>query len=186
MRCKRQKKTIHIQRTLHYAKVNEDEPCHFFFTTPKTESSERIIPLLPEMEAVLKRVRKKQLTMRMMHATEWHQEPEFEDMVFTASNGSPVRYGDVNRTIKKAIVKANLQEEEIAKFEKREPFVLAEFSPHCFRHTFVTRCKLNGVPYEVIQMFVGHSNKEMTMYYDHNKLEIGIKDFSNVSFLGAV
>ena len=30
-------KTIHIQRTLHYAKVNDDERCHFFFTTPKTE-----------------------------------------------------------------------------------------------------------------------------------------------------
>lgn len=179
-------KTISIQRTLHYAKLSEDDVCHFFFTTPKTDTSERKVPLLPELEVVLKRVRKKQLTSRMMHAKEWHQEPPFEDMVFTASNGAPVRYGDVNRTIKKAVVKANIQEAELAKFENREPFVLKEFSPHCFRHTFVTRCKMNGVPYEVIQLYVGHSNKEMTMYYDHNKLEISVGDFSKVSFLGAM
>ncbi len=92
----------------------------------------------------------------------------------------------MNRTIKKAIVKANLQEEEIAKFENREPFVLKEFSPHCFRHTFVTRCKMQGVPYEVIQLYVGHSNKEMTMYYDHNKLEIGVNDFAKVLLLGVI
>lgn len=181
-----EKKTICIQRTLHYAKLSEDDMCHFFFTTPKTDTSERTIPLLPEMETVLRRVRKKQLTTRMLHAVEWNQESPFEDMVFTASNGSPLRYGDVNRTIKKAIVKANLQEKELAKFENREPLVLKEFSPHCFRHTFVTRCKMHGVPYEIIQLYVGHSNKEMTMYYDHNKLEIGVKDFDKVSLLGAI
>ena len=45
---------MHIQRTLHYSRVNDDEPCHFFFTSPKTETSDREIPLLPETEAILK------------------------------------------------------------------------------------------------------------------------------------
>lgn len=53
-----EKKTIHIQRTLHYAKLTADEKIHFFFTTPKTEASDRTIPMLPETEAVLRRVRK--------------------------------------------------------------------------------------------------------------------------------
>lgn len=179
-------KTIHIQRTLHYAKLKEDDSCHFFFTTPKTETSDRVIPLLPETEAVLKRVRKKQLMNKMLHASEWSQEPPFEDMVFTSQQGAPVRYGDVNRTIKSAIVKANLQEEEFAKFENREPFVLKEFSPHCFRHTFVTRCKMNGIPYETIQPYVGHSNKEMTAYYDHNIPELDVSGLQKVSFLSVV
>lgn len=179
-------KTIHIQRTLHYAKVTEEEPCHFFFTSPKTETSNRCIPLLPETEAILKRVRKKQLRNKMLHASQWKNELPFDDMVFTTQQGVPIRYGDVNRTIKAVVLKANLQEEELAKFENREPFVLKPFSPHCFRHTFVTRCKMNGVPYETIQPYVGHSDKETTAYYDHNKTEIDKNALSRVSFLGMV
>lgn len=48
-------KTIDIQRTLHYSRLNDNEICHFFFTTPKTGTSIRKIPLLPETEAVLKK-----------------------------------------------------------------------------------------------------------------------------------
>lgn len=181
-----EKKTMHIQRTLHYAKVKEDEPCHFFFTTPKTETSNREIPLLPETEAILRRVRKKQLRNRMLHASQWNVQSPFDDMVFTTQQGIPIRYGDVNRTIKSVILKANLQEEELAKFENREPFILKPFSPHCFRHTFVTRCKMNGVPYETIQPYVGHSDKEMTACYNHDKPEIDISALRKVSFLSVV
>lgn len=179
-------KTIHIQRTLHYAKVKEEESCHFFFTTPKTETSNRVIPLLSETEKILKRVHKKQLRNRILHASQWKEELPFDDMVFTTQVGKPIRYGDVNRTIKSVVLKANLQEEEVAKFEEREPFVLKPFSPHCFRHTFVTRCKRNGVSYETIQSYVGHSDKEMTAYYDHNKIEIDTSILEKVSFLDVV
>lgn len=176
-------KTIHIQRTLHYAKTKDDEPCHFFFTTPKTEDSDRIIPLLPETEAILRRVKKKQLRNRMLFASVWKGTVEFEDMVFTSQDGAPVRYGDVNRTIKKVVLKVNLQEEEMAKFEGREPRELKPFSPHCFRHTFITRARGKNIPYEVIKPYVGHSREEMTAYYDHNEEEIDYKDLSKISFL---
>ena len=179
-------KTIHIQRTLHYAKVTDDEQCHFFFTTPKTETSDRIIPLLPETEAIFRRVRKKQLRNRMLFASVWKEEGEFENMVFTSQDGAPVRYGDVNRTIKTVVLKANLQEEEIAKFEGREPRELKPFSPHCFRHTFITRCKKNGIPYETIKPYVGHSREEMTAYYDHNKPEIDYDNLKKISFVSVV
>lgn len=181
-----EKKTINIQRTLHYSKVEENESCHFFFTTPKTETSNREIPLLPETEAILKRVRKKQLRNRMLYATQWKNEEPFDDMVFTTQQGMPIRYGDVNRTIKTVILKANLQEEELAKFENREPFTLKPFTPHCFRHTFVTRCKMNGVPYETIQLYVGHSDKETTVYYNHEEPEMDISTLNKVSFLNVV
>ncbi|MCI5986984.1 MAG: site-specific integrase, partial [Faecalimonas umbilicata] len=164
----------------------ENESCHFFFTTPKTETSNREIPLLPETEAILKRVHKKQLRNRMLYATQWKNEEPFDDMVFTTQQGMPIRYGDVNRTIKTVILKANLQEEELAKFENREPFTLKPFTPHCFRHTFVTRCKINGVPYETIQLYVGHSDKETTAYYNHEKPEIDISTLNKVSFLSVV
>ena len=54
-----ERKCIKIERTLHCSKVKDDEVCHFFFTTPKTETSERVIPMLPEMEMILKRVKSK-------------------------------------------------------------------------------------------------------------------------------
>ena len=179
-------KTVHIQRTLHYSKVNEEEQCHFFFTTPKTETSDRIIPLLPETEKILKRVRTKQLRNKMLYASTWKQETPFEDMVFTSQYGAPVRYGDVNRTIKKVVLKVNLQEEELAKFEGREPRELKGFSPHCFRHTFITNCKKKGVPYEIIKPYVGHSREEMTAYYDHNEPDIDYDNLKKISFLGVV
>lgn len=178
-----QNKTLHIQRTLHYGKLKEDEPCHFFFTTPKTETSNRTIPLLPETEEILKQVRKKQLRNRIIHESQWKNEIPFDDMVFTTKEGMPIRYGDVNRTIKSVILKANLEEEELAKIENREPFVLKPFSPHCFRHTFVTRCRMNSVPYETIQPYVGHSNKEMTEHYNHEKIQMDVEALKKVSFL---
>ena len=181
-----EKKTIHIQRTLHYAKVNEEDHVHFFFTTPKTETSDRIIPLLPETEAIFRRVKKKQLRNRMLFASVWKEQGEFENMVFTSQDGAPVRYGDVNRTIKKVVLKVNLQEEEMAKFENREPRELKPFSPHCFRHTFITRCKKNGIPYETIKPYVGHSREEMTAYYDHNKPEIDYSNMKKISFVSVV
>lgn len=180
------KKMIHIQRTLHYGKIQENESCHFFFTSPKTTTSDRCIPLLPETEMILKRVRKRQLRNRMLYGSQWETTPPFDDMVFTTQQGAPVRYGDVNRTIKSVVLKANLQEEELAGFEKREPYVLKPFSPHCFRHTFVTRCKMNGVPYETIQSYVGHSDKETTAYYDHNKQIVDMESLKHISLLGVV
>lgn len=181
-----EKKTIHIQRTLHYAKLSDDESCHFFFTTPKTETSDRVIPMLPETEEVFRRVRKKQLRNRMFLASIWKESGEFENMVFTSQDGAPVRYGDVNRTIKKVVLKVNLQEEELAKMENREAKILEPFTPHCFRHTFITRCKKNGIPYETIKPYVGHSKEETTAYYDHHEPEIDYSDMKKISFVNVV
>lgn len=179
-------KTISIRRTLHYSRLSDDESCHFFFTTPKTETSERIIPLLPEMEKILNEVRKKQIKNQVVFRSKWKQEEMFKNMVFTTRHGKPVRYGEVNKSIKTIIVKVNAIEEELAKLENREPFFLKPFSPHCFRHTFVTRCRKNGLSFETITAYVGHSNREMTEYYDHNKPKMDIEHLNQVSFVGVV
>lgn len=173
-------KTLTIQRTLHYGVLDDNESCHFFFTTPKTKSSERTIPLLPDTEEILRRVKKIQLMNKKLYSKKWRQEEGFEDMVFTTKQGTPIRYGDVNRSIKNVIVKANLQEEELATEEGREPYIMKPFSPHCFRHTFITRCKKNGVPYETLQPYVGHSTKEMTEYYNHHREEMDVELLSSI------
>ena len=176
------KKTIDISRTLHYGRLSDNEKCHFFFDTVKTKASFRIIPLLPETEEVLKRVKEEQAVERSQNGKKWKEKEPFDDMVFTSSVGTPVRNGDLNRSIKTVIAKANSKEIALAKLENREPRLLPDFSSHCFRHTFVTLCKKNGIPYEHIQLYVGHSEKEMTKYYDHNKPQITTEDFKDISF----
>ena len=88
--------------------------------------------------------------------------------------------------IKMVVTKANLQEEEIARFEGREPRVLEVFSPHTFRHTFITNASRNNVPYDVIRPFVGHSKDEMTAYYDHTETVVDFEALKKVSFLAMV
>lgn len=65
-----------------------------------------------------------------MYANKWKQEEPFIDMVFTTQFGKPIRYGDVNRTIKTVVNKVNMMEKEIAKREHREPFLLKPFFHH--------------------------------------------------------
>ena len=178
-----EKNTITVARSLHYGKTSDEEKCHFFFTTTKTKASSRTIPLLPETKKVFERVKEIQCIERGQNAKLWKEEEPFDDMIFTCSCGMPVRYGDLNRALKKIIARANVKEMELAKIMGREACLIQEFSPHCFRHTFVTLCKKKGIPYEHIQLYVGHSEKEMTKYYDHNKTEITAEDFKDILFL---
>lgn len=42
------------------------------------------------------------------------------------------------------------------------------FSPHCFRHTFATRCFEAGVSPKTVQKYLGHASLQMTMdLYTH-------------------
>ena len=41
-------------------------------------------------------------------------------------------------------------------------------SPHCFRHTFATRCFEAGIPPKTVQHLLGHASLDMTMnLYTH-------------------
>ena len=44
-------------------------------------------------------------------------------------------------------------------------------SPHCCRHTYVTRLDARNVALDRIARLVGHSNTRTTMVYDHTRLE---------------
>lgn len=181
-----EKKTIKINRTLHYNKTNDEEQCHFFFTTPKTDTSDCEVPMLLETEKILKAVYSLQMENKAVYKNKWIQEEGFEDMVFTTKCGAPIRYGDVNRTIKTIVNKINVIEDESTKFEKRSPIHFKPFSPHCFRHSFVTRCRKHGVALGMVQLYVGHSNKEMSEYYNHQKIHIDLDMMERVSFKGVV
>lgn len=176
------RKTISIKRTLHYSRLDNNDICHFFYTTPKTEESIRTIPLLEITEKILKNHRKKQLLNKMQYSHKWKEKEPYDDLVFTTKDGVPVRYGDVNRTIKNIIDKVNMLEQKMAEAENREAKIMEPFSPHCFRHTYVTRCRENKVPFETIQAVVGHTTKEMTMHYDHEEKALDISLLNVINF----
>ena len=45
-----------------------------------------------------------------------------------------------------------------------------KLSPHCCRHTYITRLEANGVPMQLIARLVGHSNVDTTVGYTHTEL----------------
>lgn len=46
-----------------------------------------------------------------------------------------------------------------------------KLSPHCCRHTYVTRLQSKGVPIEIIAQLVGHSSVDVTLGYTHMSIE---------------
>ena len=45
-----------------------------------------------------------------------------------------------------------------------------KLSPHCCRHTYITRLEANGIPMQLIARLAGHSNLETTVNYTHTEL----------------
>lgn len=140
-------KLIHVTGTLNYDKETgwrKDEP--------KTETSCRDIPMLDNVERLLKRVKRQQLQTRMYMGDKWQPIKGLENLVFLQPTGTPLYKGYLRMhldKIQKQIVKDG------HKFER--------ITPHTFRHTFATRCIENGVPPQVLKGILGHSKLSMTM-----------------------
>ena len=46
-----------------------------------------------------------------------------------------------------------------------------KLSPHCCRHTYVTRLQAKGVPFELMAQLAGHSDINTTQVYTHTSIE---------------
>ena len=57
--------------------------------------------------------------------------------------------------IKKVVDEVNLTRDYIDEIEV--------FSPHCFRHTFATRCFESCIQPKTVQAYLGHASLQMTM-----------------------
>ena len=92
-----------------------------------------------EVYEILQNQKIKQTEQKMWKRSIWKQHKEFQNLVFTCSDGSPVYYYNVNSAIKDYVAKINVIEIELAKEEKREPKILELFTCHTLRHTYATR-----------------------------------------------
>ena len=91
---------------------------------------------------ILQNQKIKQTEQKMWKRSIWKQHKEFQNLVFTCSDGSPVYYYNVKSAIKDYVAKINVIEIELAKEEKREPKIFELFTCHTLRHTYATRLSL--------------------------------------------
>lgn len=140
-----QKREIHVACTLTY----QDSTYHS--ETPKTPTSDRLIPMTENVYEQLKNQRKEQVKNRLTMGELWDPLYGFENLVFTNLYGRPINRAQFKKEIDKIVKKMN---------DNGIPF--AHITPHTFRHTFATRSLEEGMPPKVLQTILGHSDMSMT------------------------
>lgn len=152
------RREITINKTLIYQKLAEDKKKEFHINPPKTKTSNRIIPMNKQCETALK----KQFVLRNSVLARKSSKPidGFDNLVFVTKFGTPICDQIMIDSIKRIVDEINLCRDEIEEFEM--------FSPHCFRHTFATRCFEAGIQPKTVQQYLGHATLQMTMdLYTH-------------------
>ena len=160
-----EEKVIRINRSLSSGYVNGKKIEEL--TTPKTSNSYREIPFFGETEKLFISWRSKQAIYKNKLGDRWRANPEFGDLVFTSTMGSPVTRYVIVHDIKRVETNMILKEASRASREGRIPREIKHIHPHAFRHTFATRCFEKGMNPLVVQSIMGHANYETTLSYTH-------------------
>lgn len=148
-----EKKEINVTKTLLYQKLEGDSKKEFHINPPKTKTSKRKVPINRQCELALK----KQFIQRNNVMAKKSAKPlkGFENLLFTTRYGTPICDQIMIDAIKSIVDELNLCKDELEKFEP--------FTPHCFRHTFATRCFESNIQPKTVQIYLGHATLQMTM-----------------------
>lgn len=140
----------------------------YYKDTPKTDKSSRSIPLLPNVELMLKRYRIVQKEHKLSLGSDWKPISGLEDLVFLREDGKPFAGQHIRQQLVHIVDGINEKY-----FSNKGKSKLLEdkfeyFTPHTLRHTFATRALENGIPPKVVQEILGHSSITMTLdLYTH-------------------
>lgn len=173
-----------INRTLLYLKDPITKRYVFKFQTPKSSTSQRIIPLLDVLLNLLKEHQKKQFVLKKKMGEKWKPLKGFENLIFTTRFGTPVQEVYIVKKMDLITGRMNNLEYENAKREGRRPALMEKITPHTLRHSFATRAFEYGMTPKSVQEFLGHSNLNITMnLYTHVTLEKKFKEMNKMSGL---
>lgn len=151
-------KKITVNKTLTYQKYEGEESKTFHIGPPKTKTSNREIPISPKCEIALK----KQFVLRNNIMSRHGAKPidGLDNLLFVSRYGRPLCDQTIIDAIDRIVNEINSCRDEAELFER--------ISPHCFRHTFATRCFEAGIPPKTVQVLLGHATLDMTMnLYTH-------------------
>ena len=127
----------------------------FHMEPPKTKTSFREIPINKQCELALKKqyAQKKVVESKMPKSKRVKE--EFEELLFTTKFNTPLNSQIIIDAIHKIVKTINETRYYIEEIE--------DFSCHCFRHTFATRCFEAGIQPKTVQKYLGHATLQMTM-----------------------
>lgn len=149
--------TICVRHTLSYSPGKG-----FYLDSPKSESSRRMIPLLPECTDIL-RQQSELLQSCAVSLPGYAPLLGFEDLCFLTGTGKPVHASDIDKSMRKII--DGMRRDGWLDPGKRYTF-------HSFRHTFATNCTTRGMQMKTLSTILGHSSIRITMdIYTHIGLE---------------
>lgn len=163
------KEIIHVTGTLKYKKGSI-----YFKDSPKTKSSERDIPIVPEVKKILKAQRVEQNTQRLSMGDDWQPLNCMTDRVFGLPvNGDPIYRSCLGQDIKHIVSIIKLNHPDFPRI-----------TPHTLRHTFATRGLEQGIPPKIMQALLGHSTIAMTLdTYSHVLPDTKAEEIQKISGL---
>lgn len=132
------KKEIHVRRSVHSAGGKD------IFDTPKSNTSNRIVPMIPKAIELLESLKKQRNQDKVI---------SFDGLVFHYASGRAYEKNGVNyylERISKSIIKKG-----------NEDFPIV--TSHVMRHTFATRAIENGMMPQTLKEILGHSQLSTTM-----------------------
>ena len=164
------KNELNVRTTLKQYRENRG----FYLDLPKTGSSARTIPLLPEMVRVLKEEQGKRKEEKKTAGTMWRPLPGMDQLVFLQKDGTPVSGQLVRQQLGRLIDGMNgicpsaVKRKSGNGNNRAEAEPMPHLTPHILRHTFATRAIERGIPPKVVQELLGHSSITMTLdLYTH-------------------
>ena len=156
--CDFEKNEIHIERTLYYGR-RKAGGYGVVVNSPKTQTSQRTIPMMSGLKTVLLQERGR------VHIKQNGELLDIKDpsLVFHNTRGTSLSSCSVDVVIHHICAAYNRQETAAAIDEGREPILLPDFTAHALRHTFCTRYSENESNLRVIMEIMGHSDITTTM-----------------------
>lgn len=177
-----EKKTLSINKTLEYRRLESTGKFGFEEDTPKSPNSIRTIPLSQSVIQALKRQKRNQNFLKLQG--NWTPKQGFETLVFTGRKGQPQEKLYIRNMLIRLVKEINEHEAKKAKEENRTPIVIEPINPHALRHSFATRCFEADMPPKTVQILLGHANIGMTMnLYTHVTEQKKVEDMQKLDRL---
>lgn len=175
-------RTLTVRQTLLYQKDMASGKFCFRYQTPKSLTSRRIVPLLPDVAGVLADHKQSQALLRCDQKNLWNPFPGMDNLIFTTKRGTPIQECYMIKRLERITRKMNEYEQVIACSKRTLPVIHDRITPHTLRHSFATRAFENGLAPKTVQELLGHSTLTLTMdLYTHVTDDIKVREMNKLS-----